>query len=155
MSCTSATWFLFFFLVAGEFEEGGNIVGRMMIGDDVISAVCGLRLCLMVELVNGCSIWTAGGEVSSGVGCRRAGVDLVFVVISLLAVVGLQDHSPAESAGCLLFRPSSWRILQLVLMKASSTQTRSFPLDNLQIGAPTKLNSFSAFINTDGIMVIR
>ena len=46
-----------------------------------------------------CSVCSAGGDVSSGVGCRRAGVDLVVVVVGLVAVVG---HSPAESAGCLL-----------------------------------------------------
>ena len=48
-----------------------------------------------------CSVWTAGGGVSfSIVGCRRAGVDLVVVVGSLVAAAGW--HSPAEGAGCLL-----------------------------------------------------
>ena len=34
-------------------------------------------------------------------------------------------------------------------------RTKSFPSDNLHNGDPTKLNSFSAFNKTDGIMVIR
>ena len=31
------------FFGGGESGEGGGVIGRMMIGDGVISAVCGLR----------------------------------------------------------------------------------------------------------------
>ena len=56
----------------------------------------------MVEGVDVCSVWTAGGGVSfSGIVCRLAGVDLV-VVVGLLADVGWQGGSPTEGAGCLL-----------------------------------------------------
>ena len=57
----------------------------------------------MVEGVDVCSVWTADGDVSfSGVGCRRAGVDLVVALGGLLAAVGWRGHSPAEGSGCLL-----------------------------------------------------
>ena len=47
-----------------------------------------------------CSICSGGGGISfSGVGCRRAGVDLVF---GLVAGADSQGQSPAEGAGCLL-----------------------------------------------------
>ena len=102
----------------------------------------------------------SGGGVSfSGVGCRLAGVDLVVVIGDLLADLGWRGHSPAEGAGCLLLRSALFLTYLEVgwwfLWKVSSTRTRSFPSDNLHSGVPTKLNSFSAFSNTDGIMVIR
>ena len=137
--------------------EGGGVVGRIMIGDGMISAVCGLRWCLMVEGVDVCSVWTAGIDVSfSSVGCRLAGDDLI-VVGGLLAAVGWRGHSPAESAGCLLLSALFLSYLEVgwFLWKVSSTQTRPFPSDYLHSGAPTMLNSFSAFNNTDRIMVIR
>ena len=66
-------------------SAGGGVVGRMMVGNDVISAVCGWRWCLMVVGAVVCSVWVAGGGVSSGIGCRRACVDLV---VDLVAAVG-------------------------------------------------------------------
>ena len=144
------------FFGGGDSGEGGGVVGRMMIGDGVISAVSGLRWCLMVEGVVVCSVWTAGGGVSfSIVGCRLAGV--VLVVGGLLAAVGWRGHSPAEGAGCLLLSALLLSYLEVgwFLGKVSSTRTKSFPSDNLHNGAPTKLNSFRAFNKTDGMMVIR
>ena len=83
------------FFGGGESGEEGGIVGRMTIGDGVISTVCGLRWCLMVVGVV-CSVWTAGGGVSfSTVGYRRASVDLAVVVGGLLAAVGWRGHSAA------------------------------------------------------------
>ena len=78
------------FFVDGESGEVGDAVGRMMIGDGVISAVAGVGIWAVV-----CSVWTAIGGVSSNLGCQRAGVGLV-------AAVGWRGHSPAEDAGCLL-----------------------------------------------------
>ena len=40
----------------GDAGEGGGVAGFVMVGDGVISAVCGLRWCLMVEGVDICSI---------------------------------------------------------------------------------------------------
>ena len=90
------------FFVGGESGEGGGVVGRMMIGDGMLSAVSGRRWCLMVVDAVVYNVWTAGGAVSfCGVGCRRAGADLV-VVVGLVAAVSWRGHSPAEAAGCLL-----------------------------------------------------
>ena len=101
LSCRVLRDLILGFFVGGESGEEGGVVGRMMIGVGVFSAVCGLRWCLMVVDAVVCSVWTAGGNVSfSGVGCRRAGVDLV-VGVGLVAAVGCRGHSPAEGAGCL------------------------------------------------------
>ena len=83
------------FVLRGETVEGGGDVGCMMVDDGVISAVCGWRWCLMVVGAVFCSVWTASGGVSSGVGCRRAGVDLY---VSLIEVAGWP--SPVEAASC-------------------------------------------------------
>ena len=89
------------FLCRGE-SGGGRVVGRMMIGDGMISAICGLHWCLIVIVAVVCSVWIAGGDVSfTGPGCQHAGVPLV-VVVCLVAAVGWRGYSPAESAGCLL-----------------------------------------------------
>ena len=80
---------------------GGGVEGRMMIGEGVMSAVCGLRWCMTVLGAVVCSVWTDGGDVSfSGVGCQRTVVDIV-VVVGLVAAVGWRGNSPAEGAGCL------------------------------------------------------
>ena len=44
------------FFDGGDAGEGGSVAGFIMIGDGVISAVCGLRWCLMVEGVDTCSV---------------------------------------------------------------------------------------------------
>ena len=77
------------------------------VGDGVISAVCGLRWCLMAVGAVVCSVWTAGGDVSFfGVGCRCAGVD-VFVV-GLVAAVRWRGQQRVQAASC--FRPPSCNI---------------------------------------------
>ena len=44
------------FFGCGESREGGGVVGCMLIGDGLISVVCGLLWCLMVEGVDVCSL---------------------------------------------------------------------------------------------------
>ena len=89
------------FLCRGE-SGGGRVVGRMMIGDGMISAICGLHWCLIVIVAVVCSVWIAGGDVSfTGPGCQHAGVPLI-VVVGLVAAVGWRGYSHAEGAGCLL-----------------------------------------------------
>ena len=52
------------FFVGGESGEGGGVVGSMMVGEGVISAVCGWRWCLTVVGAVFCSVWMASGGVS-------------------------------------------------------------------------------------------
>ena len=66
MTCSLA------FFVGGESGEGGGVVGRTMVSDDVSSAVYGWRWCLMVVGAVVCSVWTAGGGVSFSVVCSFA-----------------------------------------------------------------------------------
>ena len=141
--------FVLCFFGCGE-SGGGGVVGRMMIGDGVISVVCGLRWCLMLEGVVVCSVWMACGGVSfSIVGCRRAGVDLVVVVGGLLAPVGWRGHSPAEGASCLLLSAlhlsKRWLV---VFRKVTSILTWSFPFAILHNGDPSSLNCLKVLRST-------
>ena len=88
---------------------GGDLV---MIGDGRMVAVFCVRSCVMCCLGVSGRVCVGGGDISfSGVGCRRAGVDLV---VGLAAAAGWRGHSPAEGAGCLLLTAPSCRILVLV-----------------------------------------
>ena len=81
----------------GDSGEGGSAADFMMVGDGVISAVCGWRWCLMVVGAVICSVCTIGGAVSfSGVGCQRADVDLFVFVFGGRTKIHVFNPCPAE-----------------------------------------------------------
>ena len=89
------------FFNGGDAGEGGGIAGLMMVGDGMISAVCGLCWCLMVEGVDVCSVWTAGGGVSFSVSEQVS----IWSSVLWLERAGRATHQQrVQAASC--FQPS-------------------------------------------------